>query len=66
MRDIGGKGEEEIQLRPLLTSALEGLPILCITTLLPQSPLHFTRKPSARVSHTLHLSYLSHVTATAT
>jgi hypothetical protein len=34
--------------------------------LLPQSPRHFARQPSARVSQTLRSSYPNHMTAVAT
>jgi hypothetical protein len=37
-----------------------------IAGLHPQSPSHFARQPSARVSQSLRPSYLSHVTAAAT
>ena len=39
---------------------------LFIAGLLPQSPRNFARQHSARVSHTLQSSYLSHVITAAT
>jgi len=45
---------------------MKGLAFAGIVGLHPQSPRHFARQPSTRVSQTLRPSYLSHMTAAAT
>ena len=50
----------------VLTAKAQKLLALLIAGLLPQSPRHFIRQPSVRVTQTVWPAYLSHVMVAAT